>query len=119
MSATNLFMDGIIAIPICILYLLFIYRVLDVLTENIKAEERIKKYIVMSFVISIVTILIAVYVFGNKKIKNRSVKFGLIIGAIFLIINSLYNNWNNLQQDAKLFIFGGLFIFGISLTYFR
>lgn len=119
MSATNLFMDGIIAIPICILYLLFVYRVLDILTENIKAEERIKKYIVMSFVISIVTILIAIYVFGNKKIKNRSVKFGLIIGALFLIINSLYNNWDNLQQDTKLFIFGGLFAFGIALSYFR
>ena len=119
MSATDLFMDGIIAIPICVLYLLFIYRVLDILTENIKAEERIKKYIVMSFVISIVTILIAVYVFGNKKIKNRSVKFGLIIGALFLIINSLYNNWDNLQQDTKLFIFGGLFILGIASSYFR
>ena len=119
MSATDLFMDGIIAIPICILYLLFIYRVLDILTENIKAEERIKKYIVMSFVISIVTILIAIYVFGNKKIKNRSVKLGLIVGALFLIINSLYNNWDNLQQDTKLLIFGGLFAFGIALSYFR
>jgi hypothetical protein len=119
MSATNLFMDGIIAIPICILYLLFIYRVLDILTENIKAEERIKKYISISFVIGIVTILIAIYVFGNKKIKNRSVKFGLIVGALFLITNSLYNNWDNLQQDTKLFIFGGLFAFGIALSYFR
>lgn len=119
MSKTNLFMDCIIAIPICLLYLLFIYHILDILTENIKADERIKKYIVMSFVISIVTILIAIYVFGNKKIKNRSVKYGLIVGAVFLIINSLYNNWNNLKQDTKVFIFGGLFASGIMLTYFR
>lgn len=119
MSATNLFIDGIIAIPICILYLLFVYRVLDILTENITAEERIKKYIVISFIISIVTTLIAVYIFGNKRIQNRPVKLGLIIGALFLTINSLYNNWDNLQQDTKLFIFGSLFVFGIILSYFR
>jgi hypothetical protein len=119
MSSINLFIDLIISIPICILYLLFIYRVLDILTDNIKAEERIKKYIIMSFVIAIVTILIAIYIFGNKKIKNRSVKFGLLIGSVFLIINSLYNNWDNLQQDTKLFIFGGMFAAGIALTYLK
>jgi hypothetical protein len=119
MSVGSLFKDGIIAIPICILYLLFVNRVIDIFTENIKAEERIKKHIIITFIIGIVSILIAIYVFGNKKIKNRAVKFGLIIGAFILIINSLYNNWDNLEHDAKLFIIGAVFVLGIGLSYFR
>jgi hypothetical protein len=119
MSSTSLFKDILVAIPVTILYLLFVHRMTELLTENIKAEERIKKHIIISFIIGIVSILIAIYIFGSKHIKNRAVKIGLIIGALLTIINSLYNNWESLEQDIKLFIVGGLFVGLITLTYFR
>ena len=43
MSSTSLFKDILVAIPVTILYLLFVHRMTELLTENIKAEERIKK----------------------------------------------------------------------------
>ncbi len=119
MSAGSLFKDGLIAIPICILYLLFVNRILDIFTENITAEERIKKHIIMSFVIGIVSIIIGIYIFGSKKLKNNSVRFALIIGAIILIGNSMYNNWDSLDHDAKLFIIGTFFVLGVGLSYFK
>jgi undecaprenyl pyrophosphate phosphatase UppP len=119
MSATKLFKDILISVPILILYLLFVHRILEIFTENTKAEDRIKKYIIMSFVIGIVSILIGIYIFGSKKLNNRPVKFGFIFGALILVINSLYNNWENLEKDVKLFIIGGVFVLGIALSYFR
>jgi uncharacterized membrane protein YeaQ/YmgE (transglycosylase-associated protein family) len=114
----SLMKDSLIAIPITCIYLLFVHRVIELLTENLLADEKFKKNIILSFVIGIVGILLGIYVFGKTKVANRSVKFALVLGSIIMIIYSLYNNWEHLQSDSKLFIIGGVFALTIGTSYF-
>ena len=117
--STSLVKDCVIAIPITVLYLLFVNKIIEVLTENKLAEERIKKNIIYSFVIGLLGIVIGIYIFGRTQVKNRPVKISLVFGSLVLIIYSLYNNWNSLQSDSKLFIIGAIFMALIAISYFR
>lgn len=114
----SLLKDIFISVPITLIYLLFINKLIEVFTENMMAEERFKRHIIYSFVIGIIAIVIGIYIFGNTGLKNRPVKFALILGSILLILYSLYNNWQSLLTDSKLLIIGGLFAITVAISYF-
>ena len=118
-KSTKLFKDVLIAVPITIIYLLFINKIIDTLTHDMVAEERIKRTILISLIIGIVAIVIGIYVFGSSKLYNRPVKFSLVGGSTLLILYTLYYNWAHLQGDAKLFMLGGLFVVSIIWSYIK
>jgi hypothetical protein len=116
-KSRSLLKDSLISIPISIIYIYFVHRIIELLTENSMAEAKTKKHIIYSFIIGICGILIGIYIFGRSKIANRPVKFALVLSSFLLMIYSLYSNWELLQSDTKLIIVGIFLVAVISASY--
>ena len=116
-KSRSLLKDSLIAIPISLIYIYFVHRIIELLTENSMAEAKTKKHIIYSFVIGICGILIGIYIFGRSKIANRPVKFALVSSSFLLMCYSLYSNWELLLSDTKLIIVGIFLVAVISASY--
>jgi len=115
--AKPIIIDVLIAIPITILFVLFITKFIEIITNEDKAEDKIKKNLIISFIIGIIGILCAWFIFYKSKVKNRSVMISLILGSLYLIGNSLFLNWNKLSNDSKLFMIGSVLVGLIVISY--
>ena len=117
MKGKNLAVDLLISIPIIFLFLLFIYKLIEILTLKDKPDDKIKKTLILAFIFGIIALALGYYVFGKSGIKNRPVKIGLIVGAVILIFQSLITNWDKLQHDVRLMFIGIVFALAIFVSY--
>ncbi len=117
MSNKKLVRDILIAVPIGILYILFINKLNEIVTNDLEYAEKIKKSIMINFVASIVGFILAYKVFGNEKLYNRIIKYALIFGSTLIFINALLYNWPELETDTKAIIFGITLVISILITY--
>lgn len=111
--------DILISISISILYVFFIQKISEMTIKDLEYNERIQKEIIISLIGGIVGYIIAIYLLEIKKykIKNKAVKYGILLGSTFIIINALIFNWLIIDNDIKLFIIGCLLIFFIFISY--
>lgn len=107
----------LLSVPIAIIFVLFINKLTEILTQDLIAEEKIKKNLLISFIVGIIGILIGWYVFYKSKMKNKAIMIGLFLGSIYLIFNSIFLNWNKLTNDTKLFMIGSVFVALIIISY--
>lgn len=117
MSNKTLVRDILIAVPIGILYILFINKLNQIITNDLEYAEKIKKSIMINFVASIVGFILAYKVFGNEKLYNRIIKYALIFGSTLIFINAILYNWPELETDTKAIIFGITLVISILITY--
>jgi hypothetical protein len=117
MSNKKLVRDILIAVPIGILYILFINKLNQIVTSDLEYAEKIKKSIMINFIASIVGFVLAYKVFGNEKLYNRIIKYALIFGSTLIFMNALLYNWPDLQTDTKAIIFGITLVVAILITY--
>jgi len=111
-------LDVIISVPIGVLYNICIMKFADILTTGVKYDEKVQKNLIISFLGGLIGYIVVISLFDKGgMLENRGVKFGVLLGSTILILNTLFLNWNNLQDDAKLFIMGFLFFFLIGLSY--
>jgi hypothetical protein len=109
--------DLLISIPISLLYIFFINKIIQVLTSESEFEEKIKKKISISFVAIIVGYLLAIKVFSHGKMKNRIIKYSLMIGTTLILINTIVYNWPQLKNDTKTFVVGALLLLFFMYSY--
>jgi cation transport ATPase len=107
----------LLSIPIAALFVLFISKLIEILTNDLKAEEKIKKNLLIAFIIGIIGILVGWFIFYRSKVKNIAVMLGLFLGSIYLMVNSLLLNWNKLNNDTKLFMIGSVLVALIIISY--
>jgi hypothetical protein len=118
-NTKSFFKDLLLSIPIFIFYILFINKLCETLTSSLPIIERNKKILVGTFIGSIIGLILAFYVFNyNNKFGNRSIKYGLIIGSVYLMGNTIIFNWDSIQSDTKLFMIGTIFALFLILSYF-
>ena len=116
-KSKSVVLNVLLAIPIGLLFILFVNKLIEILTHDTVAEARIKKNIIISFIIGIIGILIAWFIFYKSKVKNLGVMLGLMLGSIYLMINSLILNWDKLSNDTKLFMIGTILVALIVISY--
>ncbi len=109
--------DLLISVPISLLYVFFINKIIQVLTSESEFEEKIKKKISISFVAIIVGYVLAIKVFSHGKMKNRIIKYSLMIGTTLILINSVVYNWPQLKNDTKTFVVGALLLLFFIYSY--
>jgi len=99
--------DMLFVIPMAILYNAFFHRLGLVLFKDLIYEEKYKKNIMFLFAVGVIGI-ITVYILSKKykEYTTDKVNAGIIIGSICLILSSIINNWNNMQDMYKLLLVG-------------
>jgi hypothetical protein len=109
--------DLLISIQIGLLYVFFINKIIQVLTSESEFDEKIKKKISISFVAIIVGYVLAIKVFSHGKMKNRIIKYSLMIGTTLILINTIVYNWPQLKNDTKTFVVGALLLLFFMYSY--
>ena len=125
MKGKKLAIDLLISIPITFVFLIFIYKLIEILTRQQKqdtqkqdTQSQIKKTLIYAFIFGIIGLALGYYVFGKSKLKNRPVEFGLCTGSLILLFHSLITNWDKLQHDIRLLFIGVVLCVIIFVSYF-
>lgn len=101
----RLITDIVIAVPIGIIYNLTIQKSCEIFNNNMNYKDRVQKNLLISFGGGITGLLLATLFFGDgSKYKNRSIRYGLYLGSVLLLIHSIIYNWGTLENDSKLII---------------
>lgn len=109
----KLLFDILIAIPIGIMYNLIILKFGDVFNSQLSYKIKTQRNLLLAFSGAIFAFLINQYMFCDEcEYKNKSIKYGLYLGSIILLIYVVLYNWNILENDSKLII---MFVTFISL----
>ena len=92
----------IIGIIIGFLYYLLIFKVTDSIFIDENPTDRIQKSVLTIYVVSILSIYASNTILSkSNEFKNNMLKYGIIIGSLSLLYNSLILNWDNLNDSNK------------------
>ena len=101
----NLLVDLLVAIPIGIMYNITIHKTAEIFTHDIDYNYKVQRNLLISFGGGVIGLMIALFVFGhNCRFKNRSIRYGLYLGSILLLLHTIMYNWSVLQNDSKFVI---------------
>jgi uncharacterized membrane protein len=101
----KLFFDILIAIPIGILYNLMILKFGDITNANVPYKIKMQRNLLLAFAGATFAFLLGQFIFNESRTYgNRSIKYGLWLGACILLIHVMLYNWNILENDSKLII---------------
>jgi hypothetical protein len=117
MNNKKLVRDILLSIPLGLLYVFFINKITELLTSDTVYENKIRKNIAISFVISIIGIILSLKVFSSGKLKNRIIKYTLIFGNLIILFNTIIYNWPQLSTDTKALFVGIILICGFIYSY--
>jgi hypothetical protein len=96
-----------VAVPIGVLYTVIVQKIAEILTKDIKYDERIQKNLILAFIGGMFGYIVAMSLFDKGSLlENRGVKYGMFFGSSLLIVNTVLFNWSVLDNDTKLFILG-------------
>jgi len=99
------FYNIIYAIPVAIVYNLFVYKLADVVFKKSSHDSKIQKTMILVFFFGIVSLLIAQSFFSsNARFKNPIIKYGLVFGAIISVVYGALNYWEKITNETKLIL---------------
>lgn len=96
--------DVVIAVPIGLVYNMIIHKTGEIFNNDINYKDKLQRNLLLSFGGGILGIVLASFVFGKGKYKNRAIKIGLYIGSILLFFHSIGYNWTIMGNDTKFII---------------
>jgi len=118
MNNKKLVRDILLSMLYGTIYVFFINRVSELLTSDTVYEEKIKKMISISFIVVIVGMVLAFKIFSTGRLKNRIIKYTLVVGSSVILLNSIVYHWPELNNDTKAFMIGTLLLL-LFLTSYR
>lgn len=94
-----------ISIPMAIIIYMLTEKIIINITSNNIYKDRIQKSFILSFIVGLTYIIIGITVFSDKSnLDNQALQFAMYMSGIFLIINAVIFNWNNLSDNTKIII---------------
>ena len=110
--------DVLMALPIGIIYNMFISKISDIMTKNDAFKTKVQKELIIMILGAIVAFVVASLIFGETSpAENRATRYGLYFGSVVMLINSILFNWDTFDNDTKLFVVGFILITIITVSY--
>lgn len=76
-----------------------------IITEENNFNDKIQKGFIISFIIGLTYIALGMTAFSeNNYLENHSLQIAFMGAGIFLVLNSVFINWNNLDEETKMII---------------
>lgn len=96
-----------LAVPMALIMYMLTEKSIVSFTSESKFEERVQKSFVLGFVIGLAYIVLGLTLFSefsDSHISNQSIKFALYASGVFLVLNSVFFNWDYLDEHTKIVI---------------
>lgn len=100
-------MNVALSIPMAIIVYMLTEKIIVGLTVENKFNERVQKGFVMGFIIGLCFVALGMTVFSkNSNMDNHSLQLAMYIAGVFLILNSVFFSWDDLDEGTKVVILG-------------
>lgn len=106
-----------LSIPIAFIYNWLVSKISDMITKDDVMKDKVHKNLIISMVAGIVALIIGFIIFGSKRFENNIAKYGFILGGVILLVYSLVCNWDQVEDQTKLFLIGGILLTIILYSY--
>lgn len=101
-SAINIFIIGVITT----LYIITISKIAEMLSVDVNEENELKTYTMIIYIISLMGIVIGFVWFNDEKtkysIQNWIIKWSISLGGILMLLFTIINYWDYLDDISKL-----------------
>jgi len=100
--------NNLFIIAITILYIFLIFKLAEIIANSYDNQDEIyQKYAMILFILAILGMTIAYLYINNIENKgNYILKNSLNYGGIFILLYSILNYWDYLDDTAKLILIG-------------
>ena len=96
-----------ISIPMAILIYLLTEKIIIGLTCENKFNDRVQKSFIFGFIIGLVFIALGITLFGvGSNMDNQCLQLAMYGAGVFLVLNSVFFNWDKLDEGTKMIILG-------------
>jgi hypothetical protein len=94
--------NGIYIALLTVLYILFINKLAEMLSSNSEQDSKISSYVMTVYFISIMSLVIAFIWITKQNNGNYVIRKSLTYGSVTMLIYSILNYWEYLDDYAKL-----------------
>jgi len=96
-----------LSIPMAVIIYMLTEKTIISFTNDNKFNDRVQKNFVMSFVIGLAFIALGMTIFAkNSNMDNQALQFALYLAGGFLVLNSVFFSWDDLDEGTKIIILG-------------
>jgi hypothetical protein len=96
-----------LSVPMAIIIYMLTEKLIINLTSENKFHERVQKSFVMGFIIGLVFIALGMTAFNeHSNMDNQSLQLSLYGAGSFLVLNSVFFSWDDLDEGTKIIILG-------------
>lgn len=92
-------MDATIALPIGIIYNMIVHECANIFNEKSNYKEKLQRGLLIIFGGGLIGFLVAHFL-----TVNRSLRFGMYLGALLLIGHTVMYNWETMRNDTRIII---------------
>jgi hypothetical protein len=95
--------NGIIISILTVLYVLFVNKIAEMLSNhNINEEDKISSYVMIVYFISILGLIVGCVWITENNNGNYVLRKSFTYGGVILLLYTIINYWNYLDDYAKL-----------------
>lgn len=94
--------NGIFIVLLTILYILFINKLAEMLSSSSEEDNKISSYVMTVYFISIMSLVVAFIWITRENNGNYVLRKSLTYGSLTMLIYSVLNYWEYLDDYAKL-----------------
>lgn len=96
-----------LSVPMAIIIYMLTEKLIISLTAENKFNVRVQKSFVMGFIVGLVYIVIGMTIFDEQSnMDNQSMQLAFYSSGAFLILNSVFFSWDDLDEGTKIIILG-------------
>lgn len=96
-----------LSIPMAIIIYMLTEKMITSFTSDNKFNDRVQKNFVLGFVIGMAFIALGMTIFAkSSNMDNQALQFALYLAGGFIVINSVFFNWDGLDEGTKIIILG-------------
>jgi hypothetical protein len=110
-------MSLLLTIPIAIIYNIVVSQAAELATKDIIMKDKIQKVIIIDIIGAIVAFALAYLFFESGKLKNKIIKYGLMLGGLILAGYTILCNWYNIDDTTKIMALGGILLYIMIYSY--
>ncbi len=100
--------SGIIIIILTILYILFITKLADILTNNSEMQD--SSYATVIYILSIMGLVIGYFFIQNNSMGNYVIRISLLSGSVLVLMHTMLYYWEFLDEYTKLSLIAGCIV---------
>lgn len=94
-----------ISVPMAVIIYMLTDKLIISLTCESKYNERVQKSFVMGFIIGLMYIALGLTIFNEgSNMDNQSLQLAMYGAGGFLVLNSVFFNWDDLDEGTKIVI---------------